>query len=173
MSRPPRIGIIPYHGKGVCRGCGGGVPKKRKNWCSDACVTSALVRKGDPAIVRREVFRRDVGVCAQCGLDCAQVGRLLDYLVGVGRYWRAHISAEDRAQRSAARLFVWRTVFGGQKVRHLWEADHVVPVVEGGGGCGLDGYRTLCLLCHQKETAALAKRRAIARRSQLVLPGTG
>ncbi len=25
-----------------------------------------------------------------------------------------------------------------------WEVDHVVPVVEGGGECGLDNLRTLC-----------------------------
>lgn len=42
--------------------------------------------------------------------------------------------------------------------RRWWEADHIVPVVEGGGGCGPDGYRTLCLPCHRKETAALHRR---------------
>lgn len=47
---------------------------------------------------------------------------------------------------------------------HLWEADHVVPVVEGGGRCGLENLRTLCLACHGKETAALAARRAALRR---------
>lgn len=50
---------------------------------------------------------------------------------------------------------VWRDRF--------WDADHIVPVVEGGGGCGLDNYRTLCIWCHRDETAALAKRRAQAR----------
>ena len=49
-----------------------------------------------------------------------------------------------------------------------WEADHIVPVVEGGGGCGPEGYRTLCLRCHRIETARLAARlaekRAAARR---------
>ena len=47
---------------------------------------------------------------------------------------------------------------------HTWEADHIIPVVEGGGLCGLQNYRTLCLACHRKETAALARRRAEARR---------
>jgi len=47
---------------------------------------------------------------------------------------------------------------------HTWEADHIVPVIEGGGQCGLENYRTLCLSCHRKETAALAKRRAEQRR---------
>jgi len=46
----------------------------------------------------------------------------------------------------------------------LWQADHIVPVIEGGGECGLENYRTLCTRCHKEETALLAKRRAEARR---------
>jgi 5-methylcytosine-specific restriction enzyme A len=41
----------------------------------------------------------------------------------------------------------------------LWQADHIKPVVEGGGGCGLYNYRTLCLRCHKGATAELAHRR--------------
>ncbi len=50
---------------------------------------------------------------------------------------------------------------------HLWQADHIIPVVEGGGSCGLDGYRTLCTACHKAETAALSRRRAKRRGSAL------
>ncbi len=42
----------------------------------------------------------------------------------------------------------------------LWQADHVVPVSEGGGLCGLDNMRTLCVLCHGEQTAQLASHRA-------------
>jgi 5-methylcytosine-specific restriction endonuclease McrA len=47
-----------------------------------------------------------------------------------------------------------------------FDMDHVVPVVEGGGVCGLENLRTLCRPCHRLETAALAKRRAEARKQQ-------
>lgn len=47
---------------------------------------------------------------------------------------------------------------GWRASTHLWEADHIVPVSEGGGLCGLDGYRTLCKPCHGKETGKLRKR---------------
>lgn len=47
---------------------------------------------------------------------------------------------------------------------HTWEADHILPVVEGGGECDLSNLRTLCLPCHRAETAKLAARRAAARR---------
>jgi 5-methylcytosine-specific restriction endonuclease McrA len=42
----------------------------------------------------------------------------------------------------------------------IWDADHVVPVVEGGGESTLENYRTLCCRCHGEETAKLRKRRA-------------
>ena len=41
-----------------------------------------------------------------------------------------------------------------------------MAVIEGGGECGLDGFRTLCLDCHHKETAELARRRAKQRREE-------
>lgn len=46
----------------------------------------------------------------------------------------------------------------------LWQADHITPVIEGGGECGLDNFRTLCTRCHKEETAALARRRAEMRK---------
>jgi 5-methylcytosine-specific restriction endonuclease McrA len=42
--------------------------------------------------------------------------------------------------------------------KSLWDADHVVPVVDGGGECDLSNMRTLCLPCHRKVTAALRAR---------------
>lgn len=46
----------------------------------------------------------------------------------------------------------------GKQSRCDWQADHIVPVVEGGGECGLENIRTLCTPCHKEETAALRKR---------------
>ena len=40
----------------------------------------------------------------------------------------------------------------------LWDADHIVPVVEGGGECDLQNIRTLCLKCHRTVTAELRAR---------------
>jgi len=37
----------------------------------------------------------------------------------------------------------------------LWDADHIVPVIEGGGECDLSNMRTLCLKCHREATAGL------------------
>ena len=74
--------------------------------------------------------------------------------------WSDHWAREEMRAR-----FGETTGSGG----HTWEADHIIPVIEGGGECGLENYRTLCLPCHKKETAALAKRRA-QRRQQAKAP---
>ena len=40
----------------------------------------------------------------------------------------------------------------------LWDADHIIPVVDGGGECDLENIRTLCLICHRAETSKLLRR---------------
>jgi hypothetical protein len=42
--------------------------------------------------------------------------------------------------------------------KNLWDADHILPVTEGGGECDLDNIRTLCLRCHRVVTAQLRER---------------
>jgi 5-methylcytosine-specific restriction endonuclease McrA len=92
----------------------------------------------DPGYLREQVFLRDRGVCAQCGLDTEAMRkdkRKLDYA----------------ARRQFEKDWGLR--------RHLWDADHIVPVAEGGGECDLANMRTLCLRCHREATVALVKRR--------------
>lgn len=43
--------------------------------------------------------------------------------------------------------------------KHLWEADHIEEVADGGGECGLDNYQTLCLRCHWDKSAESRKKR--------------
>ena len=45
-----------------------------------------------------------------------------------------------------------------------WAADHILPVVEGGGECGMENIRTLCNDCHKIETTALRKRMTEAKK---------
>jgi 5-methylcytosine-specific restriction endonuclease McrA len=59
---------------------------------------------------------------------------------------------------AARRRFLkeWKLREGGRK--SLWDADHIVPVAEGGGQCDLSNMRTLCLKCHAQATAGLRVR---------------
>ncbi len=123
-----------------CRWCGGEVAGRRVTFCSDTCVHEWRLRT-DPGYLRAEVFERDRGVCAECGIDTEALRRdkrKLDY------------AARRQFEKDWGRR------------RHLWDADHIVPVAEGGGECDLGNMRTLCLKCHKKATAALRKRISMA-----------
>jgi len=120
-------------GRTLCRQCKAPVPPRRKTFCSKECVHEWKLRT-QMSYLRGQVFARDRGVCAQCGIDTM-----------------------------AARSVYLRRARG---TGHLWQADHIMPVVEGGGQCGLDNIQTLCTECHKKTTRELSKRMAAARRGQ-------
>ena|SRR5215469_1377848 len=131
-------------GRNLCRWCNLEVPKRRITFCSEWCVAEWRLRT-DPGYVRERVYARDKGVCALCRVDCEAAWQNL------------------RRLRGAARLKLlreWGLKPGWRK--SLWDADHIVPVVEGGGDCGLENIRTLCLKCHRVATQELSKRRAAA-----------
>ncbi len=63
-----------------------------------------------------------------------------------------------RRQWLAERQIPWHRRFG-----RWWDADHIRPVAEGGGVCGLDNLQTLCLACHRQKTAAQRAARRVTR----------
>lgn len=169
MSNADRYTKPPYRGqKGVCSWCGQPVKPPRRSWCSQACVDEYLIRSNGNSL-RGAVFARDKGVCAVCGLDADAYERR--YRALVSRLWKSNRPAwRDRLRRIGARMVAagWPVYTGSyakpNPAKSFWEADHIVAVVEGGGACGLDNLRTLCLPCHKRESAALARKRALARR---------
>jgi 5-methylcytosine-specific restriction protein A len=64
--------------------------------------------------------------------------------------------------RGAARVRA-EAAWGVRARKSLWDADHLIPVAEGGGECDLSNMRTLCLKCHRARTVELLER---LRRSQ-------
>jgi len=126
------------NGRGICRWCSLEVPRGRWTFCSDWCVEEWRLRT-DPGHLRERVFERDKGICAACGLNCVSEYSRLRKLRGVAR---------SRA------LSDWQ--MGHRK--SIWDADHIVPVAEGGGECDLSNLRTLCLKCHRLCTAKLRSR---------------
>jgi hypothetical protein len=149
------------NGRRLCRWCKKEVPVGRIHWCGQECVEEYLVRS-NPGHARRQVEKRDRGVCSGCGVDTNQLKRVMRAL-GMA-IWRA----EHMGGRAAAKYGRWKAAllarFPWFRLGHLWEADHVVPVAEGGGSCGLENLRTLCLGCHRRATAQLAARLAEKRR---------
>lgn len=127
------------------------------------CVHEWLLRS-DPQYMRLHVLARDGGVCAGCGTNTIA---LADAIRVLGRADMRFWSRPDSIAAGAVEALGYR-VHDIHRLS-LWEADHIVPVVEGGGECGLDGMRTLCVVCHRRESAALATYRADRRRTEAAL----
>jgi len=150
----PKIPKGPQ-GERYCRRCRV-VLKGRTAWCSDECRNDAWIRSS-PGTARIYVKQRDKGVCADCRTDTEALDRLWRDLLERARSWnrvqasRVWWSIVSRALRDC------RTETWGRR-EHWWEADHITPVSEGGGLCGLDGYQTLCTRCHDRHSGELRSR---------------
>ncbi len=128
------------NGRGLCRWCSLEVPRGRFTFCSAYCVHEWKLRS-QPVYLREQVLLRDRGICACCGIDTIAALRRLRHSRGANRQ---------------ALLQYWG--FNGRIRTSLWDADHILPVAEGGGECDLKNIRTLCLRCHRRATAQLHER---------------
>lgn len=98
--------LFPQKDKSLCAcGCNTPLSRHQRRWASKHCqnfaVTTFYIVKGDTSFIRRELFKRDKGVCSHC-----------------------------------------------REKSSNWDADHILPVYLGGGGCDLDNFQTLCKKCH-------------------------
>jgi len=126
------------HGRALCRCCGTEVPEGRRTFCSGQRATF--------------VYKR--GTYLTEGFGCVH-----EHCVRSNPgYARKCVWARDQGKCAICGVVALNR-------RGEWQADHIVPVAEGGGSCDLSNLRTLCTACHRVETAALAKRRAEARKA--------
>lgn len=137
-------------GRTLCRWCGLETPKGRYTFCSDFCVEEWRLRT-DPGFLRERTLLRDKGVCALCSVDTVAAYADLKRSRGTGR---------------VRLLQKWGLKSIGR--RSLWDADHIVPVAEGGGACDLSNIRTLCLVCHRQATRQLRERLTSGRLTDVV-----
>lgn len=134
--------------KGECTWCGTAAPRPRTKWCSDRCVAE-FKERCDPTTYRNLAIERDGMVCRECGRDIVA----------------AQAAAEREAEENFVKFSDWRVreaIFKrhGMARGQWFEVDHIVPVVEGGGLCGIDNLRVVCGACHAVATKRLSRRRA-------------
>lgn len=146
---------IGPNGLPLCRWCELEIlAKRRRTFCSEYCVHQWRLRT-DPGYLRDQVFSRDKGVCSLCQADTVAI-------------YSALKRSRGRAQAAGLSLYGMKTVVSR---RSLWDADHILPVAEGGGQCDLDNLRILCLPCHRETTAQLRLR--LRKTCAVVVEGVG
>ena len=128
------------NGRGICRWCSLEVPRGRFTFCSEYCVHEWKLRS-QPAYLRENVLLRDRGICAVCRVDTIAAYRRL-----------------RRSSGNARRSLLEHWGLKKYSRKSLWDADHILPVAEGGGECDLANIRTLCLRCHRTATMELIER---------------
>ena len=146
---------------GTCRWCGTlNIPKPRRTFCSKECVHQYRLRTSG-SYIREQVYARDKGICSLCGIDTKTVKKQIietncHCTKRKNKYQRKQKQPPHLPQCLAIRTDyslgekrkVWKRKYGGG----LWDADHIIRVDSGGGCCGLDNLRTLCLACHKSVT---------------------
>jgi len=132
--------LLPKTEEGLtcCRWCSKGVKPPRRTICSPECVHEVMLRTHG-RYLRECVYGRDKGICAICNTDTKSIAKIALTLNGEERenYLKGYNINMNRK--------IKKRKFGGS----LWDADHIIPVKDGGGQCGLENIRTLCISCHK------------------------
>lgn len=134
---------LPKNAEGLtcCRWCGKGVKPPRRTMCSPECAREISIRSNHK-YMKTEVYKRDKGICVICKVDTKVIAKNALKLNLIER----ELYLENNNIPNSRK--VWKRKFGGG----LWDADHIIPVKNGGGCCGLDNLRTLCIPCHKNIT---------------------
>jgi 5-methylcytosine-specific restriction endonuclease McrA len=124
-----------------CRWCNCDVKPPRRTICSKECEHELKLRING-RYLRDCVYKRDKGICSMCNTDTKNIAKTALSLNETDRneFLKSHNISLKRK--------IWIKKHGGG----LWDADHIIPVKDGGGLCGLDNMRTLCIACHKKVT---------------------
>src|SRR5580693_6461979 len=139
-SRPRPLGP---NGEKICYNCGGLLPKGRAFNCSSKC-SEEWACKTSPNHMRYVIHKRDKGICASCGVDTDALRREFESLP----------KGIEHHERTVRNTFLQdHGIPHGRISTDWWDADHIIPVIEGGGECDLSNFRTLCIPCHKKVTA--------------------
>jgi 5-methylcytosine-specific restriction protein A len=148
------------NGEKLCYNCRGLLPKGRPYNCSPEC-SEEWRTKTSPSYMRFRLFERDKGICSLCGLDTVALYEEYRKL--------PHSQGWDELQTDERRTFLRvHGIPSGRTTTDWWDADHIVPVIEGGGECGLANFRTLCIPCHQKVTRELHSREKARRKEEKI-----
>lgn len=152
-----RYRTIGTNGRFTCRWCRGNLTNKQAYYCSKECCHNYRIRSSE-SYIRICLLQRDHGVCAECGTDTIRE---------TGDRLPTYFEVLDPKELKSVSQIDYKLIKLGD-----WEADHILPVIDGGGDCGLDNLQTLCCRCHKQKTTRLSRLRTAWRSHvQMSTPG--
>jgi hypothetical protein len=124
-------------------------------YCSQECAETGRLRRGGwaSAAIRSAMFALEAGVCQKCNTNAhAFYGQImaLEPAARLNRY-------QSAKWRMPASNKAYQAMLNDPKEGDFWQVDHKVAVAEGGGNCGLENLRTLCVPCGDKDNKPAAK----------------
>eukprot|EP00930_Biecheleria_cincta_P023520 TRINITY_DN16982_c0_g1_i1.p1 TRINITY_DN16982_c0_g1~~TRINITY_DN16982_c0_g1_i1.p1 ORF type:complete len:1511 (-),score=233.62 TRINITY_DN16982_c0_g1_i1:373-4905(-) len=133
-------------------------------FCTGSCRARYFGKRSGGSL-RRQLFELERGICQSCGIDCHSV---FQSLLTASPGPRRHACLSEVAPRIASNPILASRILEAQRVTEglLWQADHIVPVWEGGGMCGVENLQSLCVACHAAKTSSEASQRANRRQTE-------
>lgn len=108
-----------------------------------------------PDFTMQEMFSDKKGECA-CGCGLKLTGRKKRWgskkCSNNAYHLYSIIKGDTRAIRRGLKIRDKSICKHCNKKTEKWDADHIIPVYAGGGGCTLDNFQTLCRPCHVIKT---------------------
>ena len=132
-------------GLNQCRWCSKSCIPPRKTFCSNNCVHEHRIRTNS-RYMKDCVYKRDNAICACCKQDTKKIAREAKKYKQ-NKNWSEYYKLLEQHSIPPKRKLHLRGLGGG-----FWDADHIVAVKDGGGACGLENIRTLCIKCHKQVT---------------------
>jgi hypothetical protein len=126
-------------------------------YCNEECAREGRLKRGGmfaSSKLRSVAFAIENGKCSLCGIDAHALFRQVCSLRPAERLNKL-LSVNWKLPTTAKAM---ESLLQDPKEGQFWQVDHKKAVAEGGGGCGLENLRTLCVPCHSGETEKLRGR---------------
>ena len=97
-----------------------------------------------------KVFKRDRGICANCGLDTIAFREALAYVYArcdKGDRWTWWPLTFEEFRHAVGKAAHWFP-----RHKNLWEVDHIIPL-DNYGNDAMKNLQTLCHACHSEKTS--------------------
>lgn len=159
VSYPPEHVARRKAGERICVWCGKPLPSRAKSWCGQDCVLDYQIARLDQGAARELLLRRHRAAAVQAR-PWMMPGRAAE-----SHPMPCELCGIDMCDAAVTRRASDPNHENGPCRAIRWEADHIVPIAEGGPATR-DNLRVLCRPCHVRVTAEMRARLAAKRKQE-------